>query len=653
MSISSLRTPSVDPDTDDEPHIEDNTPPPLAEQTSDALAQCMLEAALTPRLKRLLKSRPRLIVIRTAEGIAAGLLEHHLSGQDRTIMVAAYTERQKTGGRYEAQGRTELDLLEKGRSVILISHDPEMVLVPEALAGADGIITVQSPNLAVIRKTIRMLTGRTVRNLLPTDVEGLSIRDLTVAIRPGLSARDCVVNLRRIAHARSKPEEGMAAIPLEQLAMTEAVSVWAFETLALMRHAADGKVDASALRFSCLEGPPGTGKTTVAGALACSAGWRFVSTSVGTWFAESGGHLGDVIRAARKFFDDIALSKEPVVGLLDEIDAIPNRANMDADDASWWAPVVTFLLTEVDRLRKLDKPIMLIGATNHFRKLDSALIRPGRLERKVSVLLPSLNDRRRMFAACLGERIDTGGIAALARLAVEATPARIESWCKSAIAKARVEDRPLALRDLMALVAPPDNRSPETDRGIAIHEAGHAVVAHALNLPIVEVSILRLGDMGGWVKPKLADGLLTRGDVENLVTMVLAGRAADTVLGNGADSGAEADLEIANTALRSAMLDLGLYGPLTNATTSDPRQWNNGVSLWTAIAAELDRLLDRAVKIVSRRQDDVFRLVDVLLVERVITGDRLAEILDAGPIVESPGQANDDIKAHAPAAGRI
>ncbi|KFC68203.1 Cell division protein FtsH [Devosia sp. LC5] len=652
MSIASLRSPSPDTETDDEPHIEDNAPPPLAERTSDALAQCMLEAALTPALKRLLKARPRLVVIRTAEESSAGMLERYLSGQDRSTMVAAYTERQKIGGRYEPQGRTELDLLEKGRSVILISQDPERVLVPEALAGADAIITVPDPDLAIIRKTIRMVTGRPVRGLLPIDVEGLSIHDLTVAIRPGLSSRDCIFNLRRIANARQKQDEGDAPVPLEQLAMTRAASDWAFETLALMRHVTDGKVDASALRFACLEGPPGTGKTTIAAALARSAGYRLVSTSVGSWFADSGGHLGDVIRAARKFFDDIALSNDPVVGLLDEIDAIPDRASMDADDASWWTPVVTFLLTEIDRLRKLGKPILLIGATNHFDKLDKALIRPGRLEHKVSVLLPDFDDRRRMFAAYIGDRIDAGGIAALARLAVEATPAQIESWCRSANARTKTEDRPLELADLMNLIAPSNGRSPETDRGIAIHEAGHAVVAHTLNLPILEVSILGAGTMGGWVKPKLKDGVLTRGDVENLVTMVLAGRAADVTLGDGANSGAESDLEIANTVLRSAMLDLGLYGPLTTVQNIDPRHWNNG-SLWTAIAAELDRLHDRAVRIVSRRRADIFRLVEILQVERVIIGDRLAEILEAGPTAEKPDKTDDAIEDHIPVAGRI
>ncbi|QYO76668.1 AAA family ATPase [Devosia salina] len=652
MSISSLRTPSSDTETDDEPHLEDDTPTPLAERTSDALAQCMVEAALTPALKRLLKTRPRLVVIRTENEISAAMLERHLSGQDRATMVAAYAERQKSGGRYELQGRAELDLLEAGRSVILISHDPERVLVPEALAGADAVIAVPGPDLAIIRRTIRMVTGRTVRGLLRTDVEGLSVHDLTVAIRPGLSSRDCVANLRRIAGYRNQPAEHSRGVPLERLALTRPVGDWAHETLGIMRKVAEGSLNPTALRFACLAGPPGTGKTTIAEALAVSAGWRFTATSVGAWFASSDGHLGDVIRSARTFLDEVASADGPIVGLLDEVDAIPDRATLDADRASWWVPVVTFLLTELDRLRKLGRPILLIGATNHYGKLDKALIRPGRLERKVPVLLPDLDERCRMFAACLGDRINAGGIATLARLAVEATPAQIESWCQSAIAAAEAEDRPLGLADLMVLIAPPDGRSPETDRSIAIHEAGHAVVAHALNLPILEVSILGSGAMGGWVKPRPGDGLLTRGDVEDFVTMVLAGRAADISLGNGANSGAESDIEIANMVLRSAMLELGLYGPLTTVQNTDPRHWN-GASLWAAVTTELDRLHGRAVTIVSRHRDDILRLAEILQVERVITGDRLAGILDAAHTAEKPDEIDDAIEDHIPVAGRI
>ncbi len=410
--------------------------------------------------------------------------------------------------------------------------------------------------------------------------------------------------------------------------MTGTVSEWAFETLRITGEVTSGNVDVSALRFACLEGPPGTGKTTLAASLAYSAGWAFTATSVGTWFAGSSGHLGDVIRAARRFFDELALSNRPIVGLLDEIDALPNRATLDPSDAQWWTPVITFVLTEIDRIRNSGRPVLLLAATNHFDHLDAALIRPGRLESRVAVLAPDADERRAMFASCLGDRLTADELATLGRLSILATPARITSWCKSAIAAATSDGRPLELRHLIALIAPPDGRSREQDSLVALHEAGHAVVAIELGLPVAEVSIVSMGTVGGWVKSVRDEhSLLTRMEVERIGTMMLGGRAADSVLGKGANGGAASDIEAVNALLRSAMLDLGLFGSLATAGNSDLRNWHEGVSLWTAINVELNRLYDKAAEIVGRREEDIFKLVAVLLDERVITGDRLAEII--------------------------
>lgn len=631
MSLRSLQASVLSDDNDDLAIQNADASPPPPERTSDALARCMFDAVLTPRLRQLLKAPARLILIRTEDETAAQLLDRYLGGLERAPVVEAYTEAHKSGGRLEPRGRDDLAMLERGKTVVLISQDPERVLVPEAVAGADAVISVPNPNLTAVRKTIRAVTGGVARGLGWPDLEGLSLQDLRTAIRPGLTARECVNNLRRTALLRSEPPESTAVIPLEKLAMTKPVAEWALATLGAMRQVADGSLDGAALRFACLMGPPGTGKTTVAASLAASAGWRFVGTSVGEWFASSDGNLGGVVRAARRFFDELALSNTPVVGLIDEIESLPNRAAMDPSDAQWWTPVVTFVLTEIDKLRKSGRSILLLGATNHFQRLDAALVRPGRLEKHVSVLPPDLDDRRAMFANMLGDRIDAGGIATLARLAVLATPARIESWCKSAIAVAEAENRPLELRDMIDLVAPQNGRSAETDRAVALHEAGHAVVAFDLGMPVAEISILGLGEVGGWVSTKPAEGgLMTRAMMERSAIVMLAGRAADTILGSGAHAGAAADIEAVNTLLRTAMLDLGLYGSLADARNSDLRNWQgDGVSLWTAISAELARLYDGAAEIVRRRRGDIVRLVEVLLVERVVTGDRLAEIIGA------------------------
>ena len=157
-----------------------------------------------------------------------------------------------------------------------------------------------------------------------------------------------------------------------------------------------------------------------------------------------------------------------------------------------------------------------------------------------------------------------------------------------------------------------------------MHEAGHAIVALDLGLPVTEVSVIGMGTVGGYVHTGDAnDNLFTRDHIERVATMMLGGRAADEVLGVGAHAGAASDIDAVNALLRSAMLDWGLYGSLLNSRNADQHLLKDGVPLAVAIDIELNRLFNRAIKIVTLRRQDIFRLVDVLLEERVISGEDL------------------------------
>ncbi|KFL30300.1 hypothetical protein JP75_17200, partial [Devosia riboflavina] len=85
---------------------------------------------------------------------------------------------------------------------------------------------------------------------------------------------------------------------------------------------------------------------------------------------------------------DEVLVNEPAIGFMDELDALPNRATLDNRGRDWWTPLINLFLTEIDRVRKSGKKVLLLGATNYYDRLDGALIRPGRLQQRVSVLPP-------------------------------------------------------------------------------------------------------------------------------------------------------------------------------------------------------------------------------------------------------------------------
>ena len=193
-----------------------------------------------------------------------------------------------------------------------------------------------------------------------------------------------------------------------------------------------------ALVYTTLEGPPGTGKSLIAASVARSAGWTFVPATVGSWFTSGDGALGGVARNVRGFVDEV-LASEPAIGFLDEIDALPNRATISHRGRDWWLPVITLFLTEIDRVRKSGKKVLLIAATNYYSRLDEALIRPRQpVHRRVSVLPPQRDEEViALLKYYLRGDLADADLTQLARIGRGATPAQVEGWLGQARGAAR------------------------------------------------------------------------------------------------------------------------------------------------------------------------------------------------------------------------
>jgi cell division protease FtsH len=200
----------------------------------------------------------------------------------------------------------------------------------------------------------------------------------------------------------------------------------------------------------------------------------------------------------------------------------------------------------------------------------------------------------------------------------------------SARRRARLAGRALTLDDLLAEVSPPDPRSIAELKACAIHEAGHAVVAVALGRTLQGVSLQLSGASGGMTRMEHPGFIPTRAVIEDTVVIGLAGRAADVVLGAGASAGAVGDLALATRELSALHASFGLGRTLLHR--AEVEDANALVRLdgrfAQSIDADLRRLLDRAITIVTKHQSVVLAVAEALLARRALSGAQVRALLE-------------------------
>lgn len=283
---------------------------------------------------------------------------------------------------------------------------------------------------------------------------------------------------------------------------------------------------------------------------------------------------------------------------------------------------MTLLLLQIDRVRNAGKPVLLLGATNYYDRLDASLIRSRRLEERIPVLPPRTADEiAAVYSYYLRGELDPATIAEAARFSLERTPAGIESLVRAARAKANGEGRKLKPTDLLDALLPPSSGEHSELRAVALHEAGHAVVAMALGQSVEAVSIVSEGRMGGFMRTVNPSSFPNREELETQVTILLAGRASDITYGKGAHAGAEHDLAAATGLLAKGMGDLGLYGTLTRTGASSALQQSND-----GVEPVLQQMLRHALKIVREERQALLALSEALLRHKILDGDAVAAL---------------------------
>lgn len=590
------------------------------------LAELALKEALDAPARKALKTHPGLFIFSVPSEPWISPIAKVLKKMDRAPLIVEVSEQRKSGGKLERVGLDALDFIQQGRSVLFVSQNADDFLREEVLASADLFVRIPALTAELLRAVIGQLTRGVARGVTQAHAN-LDLNIVLACLRPGTSSRQCVDNLKRAAKRIQNPKA--STVPsLDKLPLTQNVREWTDDMLADLAAVHAGTLSPDRLAHGILEGPPGTGKTLIANSLAVTSGWNFVESSVGSWFTSGDGYLGGVVKNLKQFFDD-TLAAAPAIGFLDEIDAVPDRAGLDNRALEWWTPVITMFLTQIDRIRKSDRKVLLLGATNYYTRLDGALVRPGRLEQRISVFPPeSESDALSLLEYFAGNILPRDELSRIARLGIGATPATIEGSWKEAQRLARIQGREPTLPDLIDALTPAETRSESDLRAIAIHEIGHAVVAIRLGHKLDRVTILPEGMSGGQTLTHLPTIIPNRAVIEEIVMIGLGGRAADITIGSGPHTGAQNDLARATELLLDARLAQGLGEALVSHAAVSSRIHP---TLLNEIDRELRSLLEKAIAIVESDRDVVLILTERLLKDRILTGDEIAAELGLKP----------------------
>lgn len=388
-----------------------------------------------------------------------------------------------------------------------------------------------------------------------------------------------------------------------------------------------------------LVGPPGTGKTLLAKAVAGEAGVSFLSIS-GSDFVEM--YVGVGASRVRDLFDQ-AKKQSPAIIFIDEIDAVGRQRGTGLGGGhDEREQTLNQLLVEMDGFGR-NEGVVVLAATNRADVLDPALLRPGRFDRQVYVGLPDIRGREEILKVHARDKIlaEDVSLREVARGTAGFTGADLENLLNEAALLAARQSAPYITRaDLkeaeLKVIAGPEKRSrvisPRERELTAYHEAGHAVVMHALpsHDPVTQISIIPRGQAGGMTVslPEEDRSFLSKGYMEDQIVALLGGRVSEQLVLGDISTGASNDIQRASQIAHKMIATYGMsdrLGAVAFETGHDEvfigRTMTQGRSYSEQVAAEIDeevkaliaREYGRCEKILKENRDKLETVAKYLL----------------------------------------
>lgn len=333
-----------------------------------------------------------------------------------------------------------------------------------------------------------------------------------------------------------------------------------------------------------------------------------------------------MLRAMTATFDEARL-KAPCILFIDELDGIGDRKDTDNHARSYRRQVVNELLAQIDGVVGCEG-IMLVGATNHAEDIDAAVLRAGRLDMHVTVPLPDAKGIERIFRHHLGSDtfVDLSPVVTAAR---GKTPSDIAGSIRIARATARASGVPLTLGHITAALPHRAVTDSPLARRIAVHEAGHALIAHILK--IGDIHELSLKGNGGEILIYRAAWEGTIKTFDDQIAYCLAGRAAEIIMLGDASGGAggseNSDLALATSfALQmERTMGLGLNGLLWEPIGAAGRPMTEG-ERWN-VGQRLELQSKRAVALLSPHLPILAEIAKRLAVSGYLTANDISALL--------------------------
>lgn len=616
------------------PLLDDEFPPDVDDEhapirPSIYLGERMLADAIPPAMRHDLKRKRSIVVI--IEAPSQGWFDVVRTSAQFNFRPAEIITREEklSKNATHTQNHALRTSIEVGHSLIALVTDADAQLAPELIASADYRLQIPFPTNAQLAAALRALYGNKRIGKLPPDIGSRAhASSIFAAMRPGENAGRAVARLHQLdQRIRNSAQCAIQTnIPtLSELTGYGAAKDWGL-TLAqdLQAYSRGELVWAELSTAALLHGAPGTGKTLFAYALARSCGMPIISTSLGQLFASTDGHLNSMTKALDELFRR-ARDQAPSILFIDEIDAIPDRAALDSRRRDYWTTLVTHLLKLLDEARH---GVVVVAATNMIDRLDAALTRAGRLELHFEIKPPTAPELVGVFRHHLAGRLPEPELVALANLAQGSTGADVALRSKVAIADARRAERPLTFHDVAAQFLKDDVHG-EDLRRIAIHEAGHAVVALALGRQVDHASTVAIGPRGGGILTDGVGGIGTRQRLEEQIVIMLAGRAAEIlVLGEGS-SGCHVDLALATTYACAIHGSFSLGATLLQrAPANDATRPLVDPAFRKRIEAELRILDERCTKLLSDHRRELLAIAGALEQRRTLSGDELRKLFE-------------------------